>query len=77
MSSSSSTSSLGNLVFEKLTRDNFILWKTQVISIMRGAQVFGYLDGTISEPMRTDAEAHGRWVAQDLQVMGFLNASLS
>jgi hypothetical protein len=62
-SSASSPSSLGQLIYEKLTHDNFILWKAQVVSIVRGARFFGYLDGTVVEPAHTNA-AHGAWVAQ-------------
>jgi hypothetical protein len=76
MSISSSTPSLGQPISEKLTRENFILWKAQIVPIMRGAQLFGFLDGTTVEPMRTDA-SHGAWVTQDQQVLGFINASLS
>jgi hypothetical protein len=76
LSSSSSTSSLGHLISEKLTRDNFILWKAQVIPIVHGAQLFGYQDGTTAEPARSDPN-HSAWVAQDQQVLGFINTSLS
>jgi hypothetical protein len=55
MSSNSSTSSLGQPVFEKLTCDNFILWKAQIILIVHGTQLFRYLDGTVVEPAKTDA----------------------
>jgi hypothetical protein len=43
---------------------------------VHGARLCGYLDGTVVEPVTTDA-AHGTWVAQDQQVLGFINASLS
>jgi hypothetical protein len=76
MSISSSTPSLGQPISEKLTRENFILWKAQIVPIMCGAQLFSFLDGTTVEPMRTDA-SHGAWVTQDQQVLGFINASLS
>jgi hypothetical protein len=62
MSNSSSPLSLGQPIYEKLTCDNFILWKAQVVPIVRGAQLFGYLDGTVIEPVRNDA-SHGVWVA--------------
>jgi hypothetical protein len=37
MSNSSTPSSLGQPISEKLTRDNFLLWKAQVVLIVRGA----------------------------------------
>jgi hypothetical protein len=75
-SGSSSSSSLGQAVSSKLTRDNLLLWKAQVMPVVRGAQLFGFLDSTTAKPVKTDP-AHGVWVAQDQQVLGFLNASLS
>lgn len=88
-SSSSSSSSLGQPVSEKLSQDNFLLWKAQVVPIVRGAQLFGYLDGTEKEPAsfiyvtkdgkteKVPNPAHAPWAAQDQQVVGFINASLS
>jgi hypothetical protein len=35
--SSSSTSSLGHPISKKLTRNNFLLWKAQVIPVVRSA----------------------------------------
>jgi hypothetical protein len=50
-SSSSSASpamnSLGQSVSEKLSRENFILWKAQVLAAIRGAHLYGYLDGMV------------------------------
>jgi hypothetical protein len=43
---------------------------------MRDARLFGYLDGTTVEPALTDV-THAAWVAQDQQVLGFINAFLS
>ena len=39
-----------NIVTVKLNRDNFLLWKAQIIPYMRGQRVFGFLDGTITPP---------------------------
>ncbi|KAK1686304.1 hypothetical protein QYE76_047156 [Lolium multiflorum] len=49
-SSSSSAATLNITLSEKLTRDNFLLWQTQVLPEIRGAQLFGYLDGSYAEP---------------------------
>ena len=54
MSSSSSIagvqSSFGHPMTEKLTKSNFALWKVQVLPAIRGAQMMGYIDGTIVAP---------------------------
>lgn len=36
-----------------MTRTNFLLWKAQVIPILRGVQLFGHLDGTTPTPEAT------------------------
>jgi hypothetical protein len=35
-------------VTEKLTRENYLLWKAQVLPAIRGARLIGYLDGSIT-----------------------------
>jgi hypothetical protein len=35
---------------EKLSRDNFLVWQTMVLPDIRGAQLFGVLDGTMPAP---------------------------
>jgi hypothetical protein len=76
MSTTTNTTTLSQPISEKLTRDNFLLWKAQVVLIMHGARLFGYRDGTVTAPANTDA-TYGAWVDQDQQVLGFINASLS
>jgi hypothetical protein len=85
-SSSSSTPSLGHLVSEKLTRENFTLWKAQVIPAIKGAQLYGYVDGTIkAPPAEIDREeansnvsnpAYATWMAQDQSLLSYINASV-
>lgn len=88
-----SLASLGHTITEKLTRDNFLIWKVQVLPHVRAAAMTGYLDGTIKEPAAvivTEKETNGKkeivetpnpehaiWVTQDQQVLTFLLASMS
>jgi hypothetical protein len=37
-------------VSEKLARGNHTVWKTQVVAALRGAQLYGFLDGTSIVP---------------------------
>jgi hypothetical protein len=90
-STSSTTSSpLGQSVSEKLTRDNLLFWKAQILPPLRGAQLDGLLDGSRAAPAKTiDVEEANKsikkvnnreyalWMAQDQQVLGYLLNSLS
>jgi hypothetical protein len=50
-STSSASSPAFNIkVSEKLTRDNFLVWRAQVLPAIRGARLFGLLDGSVAEP---------------------------
>lgn len=84
------TSSLSHLVTEKLTRENFILWKAQVLPDVCGAQLMGYLDGSTKAPLenlvekKTDGStvetsnpAYALWLAHDQQVLSYILTSLS
>ncbi|WVZ57882.1 hypothetical protein U9M48_008217 [Paspalum notatum var. saurae] len=56
MASSSSSSvapALGPIVSEKLTRENYLLWKAQVLPAIRGAQLMQYLNGKTPAPPAT------------------------
>ena len=93
MSSSTSGASQPTLnaqVTEKLTRTNYVLWRTQVTPHLCGAGVFSYVDGTTPEPARLhvtkdkdgkeSAEPnplHPIWVWEDQQVLGYLLSTLS
>jgi hypothetical protein len=92
-SSSSSTqviNALSHAVLEKLTRDNFHLWKAQVWPAMRGTQLTGFLDGTKKAPAefitvqkedKTKEKVlnpeYMTWLIQDQQLMSYLNSTLS
>ncbi|WVZ68483.1 hypothetical protein U9M48_017417 [Paspalum notatum var. saurae] len=91
MASSSSTGSTPalQLVTEKLSRNNFPLWKAQVLAVLRGAQMAGFLDGTNKAPPMTikaminDKEKEipnpefAVWTAHKQQVLSYLLLSLS
>ncbi|KAK1626732.1 hypothetical protein QYE76_001047 [Lolium multiflorum] len=87
---SPATNPLSNTqVTEKLTKGSHLLWKAQVLSAIRGAQLEGYLDGTKKAPSKeVDVEKDGKtekvanplyglWLAQDQQLLSFLLSTLS
>ena len=48
-SSTSSTHNLSpihHLITIKLTRDNYLLWKAQIVPYLKGQHLFGFLDGS-------------------------------
>ena len=68
----------GMPVAEKLTRENFLLWRAQVLPAIRGAQLVGFLEGTIpTSPATIEVAkednivsilanpAYATWIAQD------------
>ena len=65
--SATSHSSLNGQVTEKLSRTNYVLWRTQITPRLRGGGLFGYADGAM-----TVLCAMG-----DQQVLGFLLSNLS
>ncbi|KAK1611569.1 hypothetical protein QYE76_035242 [Lolium multiflorum] len=82
--------SLGAPPSQKLTRANYLFWKTLVFPPLRGAQVLDLLDGTdAAPPTHLEAEdsdgkkqkipnpAYATWVAKDSTVLGWILNSLS
>ena len=89
-SSSAAPTNLSGQVTEKLTRTNYILWRTQVTPQLRGAGFYGYVDGSMPEPARLvvtkDKEGkeetslnplHPIWMREEQQVLGYLLNNLS
>ena len=81
---------LTSQISEKLTRENYLLWKNQFLPQIRAASLYGYLDGSAAEPEKflagTDKEGkptstpnplHAVWVTQDQQVLAYLVSSVS
>lgn len=79
---------LGHPVTEKLSKNNYLLWKIQVLPAVRDARL-GFLDGTIVAPSveidvkvgdRTEKQpnpAHNDWVAKDQLVLSYLLSTIS
>jgi hypothetical protein len=72
-----------HLVTVKLSADNYLLWRAQVLPLMRSHYLEGYVDGTLlcpsaMVPMLSASggetmvpnPAHRRWVAQDQAILG-------
>jgi hypothetical protein len=45
--STQSLSGVHHLITIKLTRDNYLLWKAQIVPYLKGQHLFGYIDGSI------------------------------
>jgi hypothetical protein len=52
-SAGSSVGSIGGIVSKKPTRENYLIWQYQILPEIRGAQLMGYLDGSVPEPSKT------------------------
>ncbi|KAK1667165.1 hypothetical protein QYE76_055324 [Lolium multiflorum] len=81
---------LGSPPATKLTRSNFLFWKTLVFPAIRGAMVMGLLEGIDRAPAKlisskdTDGKdititnpAYAAWMARDQAVVSYLLQSLS
>jgi hypothetical protein len=51
-SNPSGGSSLNIVISEKVTWENFLLWQTQALLEISGAQLYGYLHGSIEAPKK-------------------------
>jgi hypothetical protein len=82
--------SLGKSVSEKQIGGNFLIWKTRVLPPTRGAQLTGYLDGTVPEPekevdvkdndgkdVKIPNPEYARWITQDQTVLGYLLGNMT
>jgi hypothetical protein len=85
VSESSHVTILDLTVGEKLTRDNWILWKAQFLSVVCGAQLMHYLKEDTTVPstqitILTDENKEAKvsnpdytiWVAQDQRDLSYL-----
>jgi hypothetical protein len=78
-----------HLVTIKLTRENYLLWKAQIVPYLRGQHLFGFLDGSRPAPspylgLLSDGSSqpqpnpnHQAWLIQDQMILSALISSLS
>ncbi|KAA8519465.1 hypothetical protein F0562_013721 [Nyssa sinensis] len=81
------TPSFSHIVTTKLTTDNYLLWKVQTSTYLRGQDLYGYVDGTQPKPPEflsgsTDSPpkinlAYSVWKRTDQLVFSVLFSSLS
>jgi hypothetical protein len=77
--------SLSGVVSEKLSRGNYLIWQSSILPEIRGAQLMGYLDGSVVEPAKEikaknkdgveitiPNPEYARWIAQDQAVISYL-----
>ena len=78
-----------HLITIKLTRDNYLLWKAQIVLYLRGQHLFGFLDNSRPAPPQTlpvttddttqpqPNPGHQTWLIQDQMILSALISSLS
>ncbi|KAK1681190.1 hypothetical protein QYE76_042038 [Lolium multiflorum] len=80
---------LAHLVTVKLNPDNYLVWRAQVLPLLRSYYLDGYVDGTIpcpppmvhvlapdGTPMALPNPAHRQWTAQDQAILSAIQSSL-
>ncbi|WVZ98592.1 hypothetical protein U9M48_044014 [Paspalum notatum var. saurae] len=80
--SSSPSLSLGPPISKKLTRENYLLWKAQILPAIKSAELMGILNGSTKAPpviiTATNSNPdYEQWLVQDQLVLGYLLNSLS
>lgn len=83
-----SISNISSLISIKLDRDNYLLWKSQFLPILRTNRLLKYVDGSAScpdpflfdkdnKPTTTINPAYDLWIEQDSLVLLWINATLT
>ncbi|KAK1662019.1 hypothetical protein QYE76_050178 [Lolium multiflorum] len=80
---------LAHLVTVKLNPDNYLVWRAQVLPLMRSYYLDGYVDGTVpcpppmvhvlapdGTPMALPNPPHRQWMAQDQAILSAIQSSL-
>ncbi|KAJ3701404.1 hypothetical protein LUZ61_005109 [Rhynchospora tenuis] len=73
-------------IHTNLDQENFLLWRSQIIPVLRGHGLMGYLDGSATPPARTIVDGDGaivpnpefqQWQQQDQLILAWIFSSLS
>ncbi|XP_012704603.1 uncharacterized protein LOC105915193 [Setaria italica] len=76
-------------ITENLSENNLVLWKSQVLPAIRGAQLEGHLDGTapvlakeidvtvVEKTIKSANPEYTKWVAHGQQVLGYLLTTMT
>ncbi|KAJ4766113.1 Copia protein [Rhynchospora pubera] len=84
--SSSSPINIIHLIHTFLNQDNFLLWRSQVLLVLRGHALIGYIDGSKKPPDATNSTRDGNqisnpdfdaWQQQDQLILAWLFSSIS
>lgn len=75
------TNSVAHLITIKLSTNNYILWKAQILPFLRGSQLYGYyVDGTIPIPSLTIKDLPNleftSWLLQHQLIVTAINSYL-
>lgn len=86
------TPAFNHMINVKLSRENYLLWRAQLLPYLRSQHLLGYVDGTIARPAPTVAQpptkegecvsvianpAYDVWFQQDQLVLSTLLSSLT
>lgn len=70
-----------HFIIVKLTIDNNLLWKAQIIPLLKGHQLLGYVNGSLPLPPPSLDDkpnpAHSQWLEYDQLIVATLNSSFS
>ncbi|GAV72104.1 UBN2 domain-containing protein/UBN2_3 domain-containing protein [Cephalotus follicularis] len=66
-----------HLLSIKLTKTNYLSWKTQMLPFLRGQKLYGFVNGSTPCPPSYDTSTYDKWQQQDNNLMSLLVGSLS
>ena len=88
-SSPTTLTPIHHLITIKLTRENYLLWKAQIVPYLKGQHLYGYLDGSTPAPpqsftIEVDGDVQvlqnpdfGHWYLQDQMILSAIISSIS